>query len=192
MELPCCRAGRALGPGCAPAPALPFSRTPAWGTFSFGCAASFYLIFFFFSVEGGEKRLKINSKNKNTAADPETATKVLKCQDGEDGMRGKREAAMAARRVFHLQPCGERQHQCDECYGTWGGKGLRVGVSPVCPLVRDGEVGGDAGSAMRGDGMQWDACWCPALGRGFLGEESGRNLALRHCFGDFYGSRLLF
>lgn len=45
---------------------------------------------------------------------------------------------------------------------------------------------GDAGSAMRGDGMQWDACWCPALGRGFLGEESGRNLALRHCFGDFF------
>lgn len=94
-------------------------------------------------MEGGEKRLKINSKNKNTAADPETATKVLKCQDGEDGMRGKREAAMAARRVFHLQPCGERQHQCDECYGTWGGKGAEGGgVSPVCPLVRDGEMGG--------------------------------------------------
>lgn len=70
--------------------------------------------------------------------------------------------------------------------GEEGAEG--AGVSPVCPLFWGGGGGGNAGSAMRGDGMQWDACCCccPALGRGFLGEESGEAwLFLRHCFGDF-------
>lgn len=56
---------------------------------------------------GGEQIKKKHKQQQNKA---EAARKVPPevCQDGEDGMRGKSEAAMAARRVFHLQPCGEQ------------------------------------------------------------------------------------